>query len=110
MDTAQLRVTTELIAHDFAIENAEGEITEAQLLEILAGQIEVLIERKMEFLLSLLYRLDIDERKVDFALSPFSPKPPHVAIAELVLERQKQRAFTKMSYKPPVLGSEWEAF
>ena len=110
MDTDQLRVTTELIAQDFAIENVAGQITEAQLLEILAGQIEVLIEQKMEFLMSLLYRLDIDERKVDFALSPFSPKAPHIAIAELVLERQKLRAFTKMSYKPPILGSEWEAY
>lgn len=110
MEKAQLLATKDLIARDFPIENTDGEITEEKLLELLAEQIAFLIENKMEFLMSLLYRLDIDERKVDFALSPISPKPPHLAIAELVLERQKQRAFTKMTYRPPDLGAEWDDF
>lgn len=114
MEKAQLEATRELIAQDFEIVQAEEaeaeEITEERLLDILSEQVAFLIERRMEFLLSLLYRLDVDERKVDYALSPHSPEPPHRAIARLVLERQKQRAFTKMTYKPPVLGEEWEAF
>ena len=110
MEKAQLLATTDLIARDFPIENTDGEITEEKLLELLAEQIAFLIEHKMEFLMSLLYRLDVDERKVDFALSPLSPNPPHLAIAALVLERQKQRAFTKMTYLPPDLGEEWADF
>ena len=110
MEKAQLLATTDLIARDFPIENTDGEITEEKLLELLAEQVAFLIEHKIEFLLSLLYRLDIDERKVDFALSPISPDPPHLAIASLVLERQNQRAFTTMSYRPPILGSDWEDF
>lgn len=108
MELAQLVVTTELLAQDFEIEAAPGEITEEQLLQILATQVAFLIENRMEYLLSLMYRLDIDERKVEAALSPASPTPPHLAIASLVLERQKQRAFTKLNYRQPVLEEGWE--
>ena len=84
-------------------------VTEEELFRMLAEQIEFLIENRMEFLLSLMYRLDIDEAKVNYALSPFSPEPPHEGIARLVLERQKQRAWTKLHYQPPPLDEDWEA-
>ncbi|MBK7476716.1 MAG: hypothetical protein IPN74_17035 [Haliscomenobacter sp.] len=108
MEQEQLAVTTELLAQDFAIEGAPGEISEEQLLRILSDQVAFLIENRMEFLLSLMYRLDIDERKVDWALSPLSPDPPEGVIARLVLERQKQRAWTKLHYHPPILEEGWE--
>ena len=53
----------------------------------------------MEVLLSLMYRLDIDEKKVEFALSPIAPEPANRGLAMLVLERQKQRVYTKQKYK-----------
>ncbi|MFM8450513.1 MAG: hypothetical protein ACKOAY_10460 [Haliscomenobacter sp.] len=108
MELSQLVVTTELLAQDFEIAGAPGEITEEQLLQILATQVAFLIENRMEYLLSLMYRLDIDERKVEAALSPASPVPPHEAIARLVLERQKKRAFTKLNYAQPALEDGWE--
>ncbi|MBK8654334.1 MAG: hypothetical protein IPN20_10610 [Haliscomenobacter sp.] len=108
MEQDQLTATTELLAQDFAIEGAPGEITEEQLFRMLSDQVAFLIENRMEFLLSLMYRLDIDERKVDWALSPLSPDPPEEAIARLVLERQKQRAWTKLHYRPPILEEGWE--
>ncbi|MCB0584494.1 MAG: hypothetical protein KDD06_04100, partial [Phaeodactylibacter sp.] len=59
---------------------------------------------RLEFLLSLMYRLDIDEKKVHFALSPYSEEPANIALSRLILERQKQRAFTKQHYKQEDLG------
>lgn len=108
MDQIDLQNTTELIARDFEIEgNPEG-ITEEQLFEILSEQIAYLIEHRLEFLLSLMYRLDIDERKVEAALSPRAPEMAHKGLARLVLDRQKQRVFTKRAYKPPKLeDDEW---
>lgn len=108
MELNQLAVTTELLAQDFTIEGTPGEVSEEQLFRILADQVAFLIENRMEFLLSLMYRLDIDERKVEAALSPLALQPPHEAIARLVLERQKQRAFTKLHYQPPILEDGWE--
>lgn len=106
MDEIDLKNTTELIARDFEIEgNPEG-ITEEQLFEALAHQIAYMLEHRLEFLLSLMYRLDIDERKVDAALSPAAPEMANIGLARLVLERQKQRVFTKRFYKPPKLEDE----
>jgi hypothetical protein len=89
----------ELIIKDFELESVKEGLTEEELFDILANQIAYMIERQLEMLMSLMYRLDIDEKKVNYALSPFSPDPPNIGIAKLVLERQKQRVFTKAYYK-----------
>lgn len=91
--------TTELIARDFALENPEREMTEEELLQLLSDVIAHMIERKLDFLLSLLYRLDVEEHKINIALAPTSNEPANVALARLVLERQKQRVFTKQFYQ-----------
>lgn len=100
LETAQA-----LIARDFELQTQEEKLTEEDLLRLLAEQVAYMIDHKLEVLLSLMYRLDIDESKVNAALSPFAPEPAHVGIARLVLERQKQRAFTKQYYKQ---NSNWD--
>ncbi len=99
MSKDKLADTAELIVRDFELEPQGKELSEEELLQLLSGQIAYMIEHKLEFLLSLMYRLDINEKKAHFALSPFSEEPANLALAKLVLERQKQRAFTKQHYK-----------
>lgn len=95
-----IRETRELIVRDFEVEAPEEEnISEQELFDALADRIAWLIEYRMEFLLSLMYRMDISEAKVNEALSPASPEPANVALARLVLERQKERIRTKQQYK-----------
>lgn len=89
----------QLIVKDFELENAQEGISEEELFRALCDQVGYMIEYKLDVLLSLMYRLDIDESKVHFALSPFAPEPANIGIARLVLERQKRRAFTKLFYK-----------
>ena len=98
-----LEMTKELIVRDFELEVKDDLLTEEELFDLLADQVAYMIQYRLEFLLSLMYRLDIDEAKVNFALSPFCEEPANLAIARLVLERQKQRVFTKRHYKPPKL-------
>ncbi len=88
-----------LIVKDFELESVEEKLSEEELFNLLANQIAYMIEHQLEMLMSLMYRLDIDENKVNFALSPFAPDPPNIGIAKLVLERQKQRVFTKSFYR-----------
>lgn len=96
----ETRETAKLIARDFEIEKIEGEeLTEAELLQLLESQVAYYIEYRLDFLLSSLYRLDISEKAVRAALLPSSAVPANVAIAKLILERQKQRVFTKQFYK-----------
>jgi hypothetical protein len=99
MESTELEQLTALVVQDFDPERTEPVFTEEQLLELLGEQIAYLIEHKLEFLMSLMYRLDVDERKVDYALSPAAEELPHIALAKLVLERQKQRIFTKRHYR-----------
>ncbi len=94
-----LETTQALIARDFDLQTPEEKLTEEDLLRLLAEQVAYMIDHKLEVLLSLMYRLDIDENKVNAALSPFAEEPANVGIARLVLARQKQRAFTKQHYK-----------
>jgi hypothetical protein len=88
-----------LINQDFEPVPIDEIISEERLLELLSLQLEWMIEHRLEHLMSMMYRLDIDERNVASALSPAGPEPPALALARLVLNRQKQRIFTKRHYK-----------
>ncbi len=94
MDSAK-----ELIVKDFELVAPEEELTEEEFFDFLADHIAYLIEHKLEYLMSLMYRLDINEGRVHFALSPMAPEPANIGIARLVLERQKQRVATKQFYR-----------
>ncbi len=110
MNQEQLDAARSLIIRDFELQSTAETLTEEELLRLLADQVAYLIDHKLEFLLSLMYRLDIDERKVNAALSPFAEEPANLALARLILERQIQRVFTKQHYKQDNLENwEWEA-
>jgi len=88
---------TESIIGKFEMEGRNDNPSEEELFEMLCDQIAYMIEYRMEFLLSLLYRNDILEHKISFALSPHCPDAANVALAKLVMERQRQRIATKAS-------------
>lgn len=99
----------QLIIHDFALEHNEkdDDISEEALTALLADRIAVMLERNIETLFSLLYRLDISEAKVREAMSPACSEPANLALARLVLERQKQRLATKASIRSEPLDEDW---
>jgi hypothetical protein len=94
------------IANDLGLQYNDDAPVEL-LLEMIATKVLEYLEHDTELLFSYLYRLDIKEQKVDQALSLRGDKPPHLAIAELILERQIERAKTKRDIKQdPIEG--WE--
>ena len=96
--------TTALIVRDFELETPENPMSEAELLAYLANVIGYMIEKKLDYLLSLLYRLDVSESKINRALMPGNPEDANVALARLVIERQKQRIATKRAYREQNTG------
>ena len=74
-------------------------ITEDQLLDAITDRILELLERNPELLFSYLYRLDVLEHKIQYALNQQTEVPSHRALAKLILERQKLRITTKKKYK-----------
>ncbi len=97
--------TVELIRQDFDL-SLDLRVDEKELLSVLSDRIAQLIAERPEYLFSLLYRLDVSEEKVHEALSNLDEKPANVLLAELVLQRQKQRAATRLAYKQKPLDDE----
>ncbi len=95
---------TDIIVHHFEMEPAEDGISEEKLIALLAKQVDYLLERRTEHFFNIMYRLDIDERKVTKALSPSSDEIPAYALARLIVERQKQKNDTKQKYKSDTEG------
>ncbi len=106
MEEEYLEQTKALVAQDFGLTQTTP-LSEAELLEAIANRVAEMIESNKDLLLSYMYRLDIDEGKIHFALSPLANEPAHFALGRLILNRQKQRAITKLTYKPPKLDG-WE--
>ena len=103
MTDDSLQQTTDFLRAPFELEGAPPPATEAELLDLLAARIAEMLERQPDYLLSMLYRLDVLEPKINQALHPAAPELPALGLARLVLERQQQRLHTKRTVKPPPL-------
>lgn len=106
MDVEIFNKTAESVREPFELEKA-APADEQELLRILSERIEEMLERRPEYLMSLLYRLDVLEEKIVPVMHPSAPEPPHIGLARLVLERQMQRAQTKRDVKIEPLD-DWE--
>ena len=95
-----LNQTNALLRGSFELEQAAPPATEAELLAILTERIAEMLERRPDYLMSLLYRLDVLEEKIRPVMRPDAPEPAPLGLARLVLERQKQRVLTKLTVKP----------
>jgi len=94
-----------LIIQNFEIEGAEDDVSEDELLDILTSQVEYLMDRRLDYLLSLLYRLDVLEPKIKAVLYNQELIEPARGLAKLILDRQKQRVATRTKYSSPGDGS-----
>lgn len=99
MTDESLHQTSSLVRTDFELADAENAHSEEELLAMLAARIAELLETQPEYLFSMLYRLDVLEKKIKPVMDPAAPEPANWGLARLVLERQKQRIATKRSIK-----------
>lgn len=102
------KATRAVIAREMELQMPE-QITEEEFLQLLADRVAHLMEAQPEYVFSMLYRLDVDERKVEQAMNPGNEVPANVGLARLILERQKQRLQTKANYTPPDIEG-WDDF
>jgi len=91
-------ITKAVLTELFNLENPEEDNSEDLLFKQLSDHVEWLLEHNKDFLLSLLYRLDVQEAKINWALSPGNPISPSIGLAHLIIERQIQRMKTKKEY------------
>lgn len=72
---------------------------EAALLQLITLYVQELIDKDFEKLLQTLYRIDIPDFKVKRAVEQSSPGDAPKIIAQLILEREKQKVATRANYK-----------
>ncbi len=107
MPSDNLQLTTALLKKDFALQTGDADtLTEAEVLRLLADEVDRYMQGHMERLMSLLYTMDVEENDVNDALHPLSPVPANEALARLIYERQRRRAHTKATFKPKPLEDE----
>ena len=99
-------MTIEIIPKEFQPEDWDS-LDEGALYEMILNRVNELLETDIDLLMSYLYRLDVEEYKINRALSLNALLPANEGIAALILERQKQRIMTKKKFKQdPIKG--WE--
>lgn len=93
------------IATDLGFEIGE-ELTEEKMIDLIAFRVGQLLKGDIDLMMSYLYRLDVEEVKINAALD-LSPEPANYTFARLIWARQKERIVTKNKYKQdPIEG--WE--
>jgi hypothetical protein len=97
MTDKTLQQTAAIIRGPFELDSTQEPESEAALLALLTERIGEMLEKRPEYLMSLLYRLDVLEEKIVPVMHPAAPEPPSLGLARLVLERQRQRVETKQS-------------
>lgn len=77
-----------------------GEIdTYSELLQKIASSINYLIDNDFSLLISLLYRLDISEKKLKQLLSEPTKTTAGEIIAEMIIKRQLQKVESRKAFK-----------
>ncbi len=103
MEQQLLKEAYQLIHDDLELSPAniplEGEDAIERLRKWLASTLEVMITQNLEGLLQVLYRLDIAEEKAQVALCNMTADPPALALADLIIEREIQKAKSRAWYR-----------
>jgi hypothetical protein len=72
--------------------------SEEELLIILSQYVQELIDTDFAKLINTLYRIDVSEVKIKRALDLSKPKDANKIIAQLIIEREKQKNKTREEY------------
>ncbi|WP_462221025.1 hypothetical protein [Ferruginibacter sp.] len=98
---------TELIQYinkDMALELPE-KISFTELEEKLSAAINELIQDNFEKLVSLLYRIDVSEKKLKNLLQDHASENAGKIIAQLIIERQLEKMALRKKYKKENTGT-----
>lgn len=88
---------TKIISKDFELPD---QLAEPQLREMLIKAFEYLVEDDFSKLLQILYRADVDQDKLKFALENTENSTSAAVIADAYIARQKAKIETWKKYSP----------
>lgn len=82
---------------DKLLPEVESILDEEALLTLFTARVEEMMRDDLDLLLSSLYRLDVEEYKIQHALRS-ATIPAAQGIASLIIERQKEKIRTRKKY------------
>ncbi len=87
-----------IISKEMAIE-LPAKISMEEMRQRLAAEINELIVHDFQKLASILYRVDVNERKLKYLLQENVGEDAAVIIADLIIERQLQKLKSRQEYR-----------
>ena len=95
------QIAIRIINRNFELgdQNPEG-LPLKKIREMLIERIDFLLDHDFGKLISILYRVDVDETRAKSALSSSDKKPSEV-LTDLIIARQMEKAVTRGSHTPP---------
>lgn len=104
--TQYLPSATRIISRDFNLDPDKTGFSELdgvdlmnRVKEVLTQEIDYLIGHDMDRLLWILYRLDVDEGRLRQLIADIPPADASGLIADLIIERQLEKAETRAKYE-----------
>ena len=95
-----IQMVVQQVVNDFALEVTTPPQSEEELLDLLGDVVAYLIEKRLEYLMQILYTMDVDENAMRYAFSDEHDQPVNMILAHAILEREKQKAQTRLEYRP----------
>ena len=87
-----------IISRNFEVERS-GEITIESLVKLLSVRIRELLDKNLEKLVSIMYRIDLNQMKVDRIFENNSKDEIANQLAVFIIERQMEKVRTRILYK-----------
>lgn len=81
--------------------------TEEELINVLSIYIQELINKDFDHLLWLLYKIDVNEKKVKQAIAESETDQAHITIAKMIIAREKSKIKTREKYKSDAKEDDW---
>lgn len=98
-----IKETAVVVQNDFYFEDLKENLPQSaedgyqKILEYLAKRIAYMLDFEFEALMQIFYRIDLNELRVKEAIA--TAESPSEKLAHLVIEREMQKAQTRLAYK-----------
>lgn len=104
-DKNQLSVITKYVEKDFIIKDERSLIPSADLESLdefkkyLTDKLKILLDEKFDLLVNILYRIDINERKLSELFSGKNRESIPASLAQMIIDRQLEKIRLRKLYK-----------
>ncbi|HYV95084.1 MAG TPA: hypothetical protein VE978_25135 [Chitinophagales bacterium] len=110
MESELQKITSEIIIRNFDLEEiSSNENLLEKIRALLIDRIDFLLDHDFEKLLWILYRIDVSEEKAKAALAVTSEKRPAEVLADMIIERQIEKARTRTEFRNKAAGDDYNA-